>query len=75
MTRHLPRGLITLMGIVVTALMPFVLILSLRNNLSWFSGIVLFYVTLGLAQVGYVGLLVAAGRRSRIRAGTATATA
>lgn len=66
MTRHLPRGAITLLGIVAMALTPFVLVLAFRESLSWSGGALLFYVTLALAQIGYVGLLVAAARRSGV---------
>lgn len=66
MRRRLPPGSITLLGVVLMALAPFVLVLAFRESLSWFGAALLFYAALGLAQVVYIGLLVAASRRARI---------
>lgn len=61
------RGSVTLMGIVAMVFAPLALVLAFRESLSWVGGAFVFYGTLGLAQVGYIGLLVAASRRSGMR--------
>lgn len=60
--RALPRGFMTVLGIVSAALVAIAVVVALRHDLSWYSAAALLYGMLAAAELGYLGLLLAATR-------------
>ncbi|NEU12363.1 hypothetical protein G3T14_09470 [Methylobacterium sp. BTF04] len=63
MIQGVPRRSITVLGVLVIAVLPTVLIIAVRHSLSWYAGVALFYGILAVAEIGYLCILVAIMRR------------
>jgi hypothetical protein len=53
-----PRRLLLPLVALVPILSAATIIVVLVNGMSWYAGLALFYVSLAVAQVGYLGLLL-----------------
>jgi hypothetical protein len=67
MIQSVPRRSITVLGVLVMTVFPTVLIVALRHSLSWYTGFALFYGVLAIAEISYLGILIALMRRDRLQ--------
>lgn len=56
---------VTVLGLLVTAPIPLVLVVALRGDFAWYEGAALFYAMVAAAQIAYLGLLLVVRRRDR----------